>query len=294
MLRSILIAILLLVPATIRADDLPAPASGPKTIEAPPRIMIFPFTPIGDVGKYDWIGQGIGQSLLVQTNQIWSMPAPAPTTQPAGPIDPVAQARDAGAGIVVFGSFQISGDEVRVTGQIVHVASGKVIVSLNTTGAVRDLFQLEDTLGSQMRNVLQPLQSDVAVAPPVSQPDDQDYTIHYPSPAQEYPPPDYSTDYSYAPPFYYPPIYSGFIFLNNRPFFFHHDHDHFNHDGRFDHSPFFHDGGFPRGTPNFSRPMPGGFRPIPGTAGRPFMGAGGRTFGGFNGGMRGGMSGGHR
>jgi TolB-like protein len=124
--------------------------------------MVFPFTAIGNPGSYQWIGTGVQQSLLVEVNRpgsiAWSMPAAAPSTQPVA--NPVADAARSGATIVVFGSFQIVNDEVRVTGQSIDTGSGQVLAALNATGSIHDLFKVEDALDAQLQRALpQPQES---------------------------------------------------------------------------------------------------------------------------------------
>jgi TolB-like protein len=292
MLRPILLALLLIVlPAAVRAADPPPTAPSPHTIEAPPEMMVYPFSPLGEVGSNQWIGQAIQQSLLVQVSQPQALAWTIPATQPATATnDPTAAAAKAGAGLTVFGSFQISGDNVRITGQVVHVASGKVIGGLSATGAIRDLFQLEDTLGAQLRGILQPLQNDVAENVPQQIPSYQspDYTIHYPSSDEDYQMPDNYPSYGY-PGYYTAPYwgvpFDGFLFFNGRDHHFHHD-DHFHGHPYFNHGAM-PGNGFSHGSPGMTPPQR-----FNGPVGRP-MPMSPMNPGGFNGGMHGGF-GAHR
>jgi TolB-like protein len=267
MLRPILLALLLIIfPATVRAVDPPTTApSQPHTIEAPPQMMVYPFSSIGDAGSQQWIGQAIQQSLLVQVSQPRALAWTIPATQPASATnDPATAAAKAGAGLAVFGSFQISGENVRITGQVVHVASGQVIGALSATGAVRDLFKLEDTLGTQLRDVLLPLQNDVADAGPQQVPSYQspDDTIRYPSSDEDYSMPDNYPSYGGYPGYYTAPYwgvpFDSFFFFNVRHF---HDHDRdHRHDGHmnFQGNGFSHGSmpgnGFTRGSPGTRMP----------------------------------------
>jgi TolB-like protein len=129
---------------------------GPHVVEAAPRVMVFPFAPIGNPGSYEWIGTGIQQSLLVEVNRpgsiAWTVPVSAPATQPIA--NPVADAARSGATIAVFGNFQIIDDEIRVTGQTIDTGNGQVLVALKATGPIHDLFKVEDQLDVQLQQAL--------------------------------------------------------------------------------------------------------------------------------------------
>src|SRR5437899_2798312 len=115
-------------------------ASGPKVLEAPPRVMVYPFAPMGDPGRYAWVGAGVQQSLMVEATRpgvaAAVMPGSLPTTQPAEgapPFDPVAEATKAGAAIVVVGNYQIVDDSIRLTGQAIDTSNHQSVATLTAT-----------------------------------------------------------------------------------------------------------------------------------------------------------------
>jgi TolB-like protein len=132
------------------------------------KVLILPLTPVGEAARSDWIGHAVQQSLATEiTSKGLGVQAVAPSTQPApaGDLDAAkAAAQKEGAGKVVFGSFQIMEGELRLTGQVYDLVEAKYVGSLKATGALRDLFSLEDLLGSQLRKLLAP--KDAKVAPP--------------------------------------------------------------------------------------------------------------------------------
>ena len=81
-----------------------------------------------------------------------AMPDAAVATPVAGSdsADALAAGKNAGAEMVVFGSYQIVGDQIRVTGQMTDVSTGSVVSSLQTTGTVTGIFRVEDKLALQM------------------------------------------------------------------------------------------------------------------------------------------------
>ena len=204
--------------------------AAPHTIEAPSRMMVLPFRPIGDVGSYGWIGDGVEQSLIVRASQPGStiLTAPPQTVNLNVPLDPVATAKAAGASSVVSGSFQILNTDVKFNGQILDVGTGQVIGSMSATGPVRDLFKLEDDLAQQLDKVLpkQPMTDGTVEPAPVAGMIDTYQPVYTPVSAGSY----YSTpDDNYYPRYYSPyqgagyidygyddygalPFYSGFYF----------------------------------------------------------------------------------
>jgi len=239
-------SLLLVLPfSSLCLADAP-PATGPKLIDAPPRVIVYPFTSVGDVGAYAWIGNGIQQSLLVEASRPGFVAMSVSSTQPDDTgADPIAAAAKAGASIAVFGSYQILDGNLRCTGQVVDTASGQSLGSLSATGMVKELFKLEDSLGQQLRHALQPAGAAVAATTPPNpryetapQPADTYAPVasansgyYYNSPNDSYVPasyyvPDYTTA-AYGYPYYgyygypyysYYPYSASFIFSSGRCF----------------------------------------------------------------------------
>ncbi len=150
-LTGILLA--LTVAGTSAADA--GGTSRPLIIESPPRVMVLPFVPTGDANSYAWVGEGIQQSLLTEVSRPGMTAFTIPATQSSTVTgDPVAAAASAGATVVVYGNFQINSGDIRMTGQVMDVATHKTIGALIATGSLHDLFKLEDALGDQLRRSL--------------------------------------------------------------------------------------------------------------------------------------------
>jgi len=241
---AMLIAVLVVGVSLAQADWTITPSPQPA---ASPKVLVAVFQNAGEGGAYGWIGGALQEDLMAQVAKSGTF-APAAYGKPLGAADAAAAmqaGRDNGAAIVIFGSYQVVADQVRVTGQLGDVPSNRVVAVLQGTGPLRDLFKIEDALGDQLRQQLpQPLNTSVPTvtygtpnqpyvpepAAPVVPPPAPDYT--YTTPYSPYYTPDYYyPDYGYAYP-YYPYYYGGFIFTNRG---FHH-HEFFHHDG-------FHGGG---------------------------------------------------
>jgi TolB-like protein len=238
-------------------------------VDGPAKALVIPFAQIGNTTGHEWVGAAIQESLMNEAagnTAVWAVALDRPLAR--GDMSQVtAAAKGTGATLVVFGAYQYSDSQLRVTGEIVDVNYGRVLGTLKATGAVTDLFKIEDTLSAQLQALLpQPPNSlPVVVNGPPDQSavpayaGDQPATVAAPATTYVYqsPPPDYSTNYVYTSPYYgygYPYYYGGY--------------------------PVIIGGGWGWGRPYYYRP---GFRPI-----GPRPGWGFRGGGGFRGGIGGG------
>lgn len=318
-MRPTFLAVFSILFTTLAYADV-APATQPMQ----PGVMIVPFQPTGDPGKYGWISQAIHDDLVADLSRNRDVRVlTAPATQPADVNAAVAMGRDNGAAVVVFGSYQIMDTQIRDTGQVVSVAEGRAIGGLNATGAISDLFHLEDALSSQLQRALngggqlsmdqynetpttaQLPSADISQLPSTYYVEPGETSIGYAAPSGSYS----SAPYYYPPDYYYPPYYyssfpffgSGVIIINRNHRFDHgHDFDHDRDDGfrggihngfrgGFGGTHFGTSHGFIGPRLPSPRPMNGGFRGGIGGGMGGFRGGMGGGFGGFHGGM-----GGHR
>jgi TolB-like protein len=114
-------------------------------------VLVLPFSAPSS-GKFNWIGQSIREDLLadltphVRGNVLAPADA-APAPDPRSALD-AARRRD--ASIVVFGNAEAIGEQVRITGQVLDVASGSALAGLKATGPGDNLFGLQDALAAQV------------------------------------------------------------------------------------------------------------------------------------------------
>jgi len=139
-------------------------ACGAAFAQAPAKdsILVLPF--LGQPGGgSEWMGRSIQQDLLADLTQGTAARVLAPANLPAA-ADPAAalqSARGQGATWVVFGQVQVSGAEVRITGQVLDVTTDKPLGALKATGPNAALFHLEDATAGEVfvalpRTVLTP------------------------------------------------------------------------------------------------------------------------------------------
>jgi TolB-like protein len=216
---------------------------------------------MGQVKGHEWIQPALQEDIVSEMNktglvQTHSMADPLVSSDADRAI---AAGKDAGADLVIFGSYQIVGDQIRVNGQMTQVSTGAVVAPLQATGMVLDIFKLEDTLASQLQPTVARLyapqrnepvvtyggQSDQYVSNQVAVPQSvavQPSPDYYTAPSTVYVP-SYPYGYDYG---YYPGVYFG--------------------------GGFYYGGRFNRGFGTFNH----GF----------IRGGGGRAFGGGRGGRR--------
>src|SRR5579884_319813 len=113
-------------------------------------ILVLPFNSSGGPNA-GWMGKAVQQDLLTDLAQATKavIKAPGDAAPAADPAAALRAARDAGASLVVFGQVQTTGSEVRLTGQVLDVASGRPVGNLKATGPAENLFHLEDALAGQ-------------------------------------------------------------------------------------------------------------------------------------------------
>lgn len=321
-MRPILaLALTLLLTAGYAFADTTAPATGQTA-----SVLVLPFTAPA-AAEYQWVGQSVQQVLAsdLSHGSTLKVMAPASAKSAADADEALKVATDFGATLVVFGQTQVLDKEIRLTGEILDVTTGRSITGLKATGPIDQLFHLEDAVASQSLNALPDRMRDdewrdrtgnaSAPAPEstTASPSVYDYgSGPYDSGGYYSSYPDYSY-YSYPsyPYYYYPYGFYGGVFFNFHDHGDHHDHhDDFHHGDSHDHGDFhgngnshghgdFHSGGSHSGGSmgggGFSRgSMPGSSTFGGGRGGMTSPGrAGGFSGGGFSGGHAGGFSGGH-
>lgn len=130
----------------------PTPAAAPAS--EPGSVLVTPFSDYAATSNPMMV-RAMTQDLVVdlmRTTRAHIQPAAA---VPAGDVQSALNAgRQANATIVIFGQLQNTGVQVRATGQVLDVASGKVLGAFSDTGRANDLFPLEDSVAGQILRTL--------------------------------------------------------------------------------------------------------------------------------------------
>jgi len=189
-----------------------AQATTMPAVQQPLKVLIVPFRQVGNTTSHEWVASAIQENLMTQAAGDTSVQA----IGMSGPLngggpEAMAAAKNAGAALVVFGTYEISDSQLRFNGQIQDVNYGRTLATLKATGAITDLFKIEDTLSSQLGSALPQPPADVPV---VSYGSDQSAVPYYtanqpvvtsPAPTYVYPSqPTYVYNYpAYSYPYYY-------------------------------------------------------------------------------------------
>lgn len=131
-------------------------------------VALAAFRPLRDDPQTAWLGEGIQQALLAGLADAPSLRLlvldPAVVNDPAV----LSAARTAGAQVVVLGTFQTSGREVRAVGRVL-LASGALVGVASARAPLDELPRLQDELVRQVRAMLVSAPTDAAAgAPPAA------------------------------------------------------------------------------------------------------------------------------
>jgi TolB-like protein len=145
-------------------------------------VLVLPISPPA-AGNNPGISQSIQQDLVADLTTLTSARVIAPVE--ARPATNEQAALDAGrqnnADFVVWGQSQISGSQMRVTGQLLRVSDGHPLAGLKATAPTNDLFPLEDSLAAQVAKAL-PAPIGLVTPPPQTQPAEQGGYVSEPQP----------------------------------------------------------------------------------------------------------------
>ena len=133
----------------------PAPASAPdaRRDAAIPTIAIFDFTNLSRDPASDWLGSGIAETLSTDLRKTGGIRVTGRedlarwlARRTGGDSDPLRLGREIGARWAVAGSYQVSGDRVRIIPQFVDCAAHETHPLDKLDGSRADIFDLQDRL----------------------------------------------------------------------------------------------------------------------------------------------------
>ena len=142
-----------------------APATSPGTVaDRVDSIAVLPFEPLGQDMDDELLGLGMADAVIGRMSnlkQLVVLPTSAVSKYKRAASDPLVAGRALKVDAILSGTIQRSGDKVRVSVQLVHVASGRTIWSEKFDQTFTDIFAIQDSISdSVVRSLALNLTSD--------------------------------------------------------------------------------------------------------------------------------------
>jgi TolB-like protein/serine/threonine protein kinase/Flp pilus assembly protein TadD len=136
----------------------PIPTESPGTaLEAVRSIAVLPFEPIGQGMNDQLLGLGMADAVIGRMSRLKGLTV-LPTSSISkykGPAnDPIAAGRALGVDAILSGTAQRSGDRIRVTVQLVQVASGRTLWSEKIDQTFTEIFEVQDAISDNVARSL--------------------------------------------------------------------------------------------------------------------------------------------
>jgi eukaryotic-like serine/threonine-protein kinase len=139
--------------ATTPAGANSAPLTGVRS------IAVLPFEPLGQDMNDELLGLGMADAVIGRMSnlkQLIVLPTSAVSRYKRPATDALAAGRALGVDAILSGTVQRSGDRVRTTVQLVHVASGRTVWSNKFDQTFTDIFGVQDTISDNVARSLAP------------------------------------------------------------------------------------------------------------------------------------------
>ena len=131
-------------------------ASGLPSLAQGKFIAVLPFRVLGDQASLGYVADGLGEAMSAKLFQLKDVHVASPTaaakTDPKTPLSQVA--KDLGVNLIVHGTVQGSGDNLRVTVNLENVAENRLVWSQEFAGVTGDLLTIEDQIYTRVVDAL--------------------------------------------------------------------------------------------------------------------------------------------
>ena len=120
-------------------------------------IAVLPFEPLGKDAHDELLGLGMADAVIGRMSnlkQLSVLPTTAVSNYKGAANDPFAAGRALGVDAILSGTVQRSGDRVRTTVQLVHVASGRTVWSNKFDQTFTDIFGVQDAISDNVARSL--------------------------------------------------------------------------------------------------------------------------------------------
>jgi DNA-binding winged helix-turn-helix (wHTH) protein/tetratricopeptide (TPR) repeat protein len=150
---------------------VPSPAPPGSAVETavetkPPAIAVMDFTNVSTDREFAWLSSGIAETVTndlraAGTLRIIDRVRVVEAVRRCG-VELAALRADLHLDLAVVGSFQRSGDRLRITARVVDAASGEALAEAKADGALEQVFELQDRIVEQFAETLGTARADAA------------------------------------------------------------------------------------------------------------------------------------
>jgi adenylate cyclase len=153
------IALVLVVLASALALALPFYWHRIPTTSSPPdrSIAVLPAKPINSANRDEIYEVGIADSLILKLSSMKGFVVrPLSVMRKYADVgqEPLAAGRDQKADYVLASNYQLEGGKIRITAQLLNVASGQIEETYKSEKDAADVFAMQDAIASEVGNVL--------------------------------------------------------------------------------------------------------------------------------------------
>jgi adenylate cyclase len=159
-----------IAPVEAQVPSAAADPSGSTAIReaAPPAIAVLDFTNVSSDREFAWLSSGIAETVTndlraAGTHRIIDRVRVVEAVRRAG-VDLGGLRRELHLDLAVVGSFQRSGDRLRITARVVDAGTGESLAEAKADGALAQVFELQDRIVAQFAETLGSASSDSATA----------------------------------------------------------------------------------------------------------------------------------
>jgi len=138
------------------ANALPAtaPRKAPATVQS---IAVLPFRPLGSDMNNELLGLGMADAVIGKMSklkQLVVLPTSSVLNYTDRAFDPIAAGRTLGVDAVLSGTIQRSGDQLRVTVDLVNIGNGRTVWSEKFDQTFTDIFGIQDSISDRVARSL--------------------------------------------------------------------------------------------------------------------------------------------
>src|SRR5579863_8460182 len=157
---------LLIFPGKPGGTSVAGNKSGLPSLSQGKFVAVLPFRVLGDAKALGYVADGLGEALSAKLFQLKDVrlasSAEAAKTDPKIPLPQVA--KELGVNLIVHGTVQGSGDNLRITVNLENVSDNRLVWSQEFAGVTGDLLTIEDQIYARLVDALETKPSNAEMA----------------------------------------------------------------------------------------------------------------------------------